>query len=108
MFRSLLLRRAARRYAKRLPDVLHQGYGASEQYTPAQIAAAVRRADLPQQYIAIGYAAFLAEDAFRRQVPDGDYLALRTLFKTYVTNSPAYGVEPLNREYPGSTTSGFG
>jgi len=41
-FRSVLLRRAAKEYARGLPGALLHGYGASEFYTVTQIEAAVR------------------------------------------------------------------
>jgi hypothetical protein len=106
-FRSLVRRRAAKEYARRLPGTLLLGYGASEFYTAAQIEAAVGKAQLPPKYIAIGYAAFLPEDAFRQLTADGDYKLLRALFKRYLRTAPAYGIDPLDREYPG-VTSGFG
>jgi hypothetical protein len=99
-FRSLLLRRAARQYARRLPGVLLRGYGAGEFYTAAQIDAAVRQAGLPPRYVAIGYAAYLPGDAFSRFAPADDYQTLRILFKRYVRRSAAWGFEPAPESAP--------
>lgn len=107
MFQSLRLRRAAKHYARHLPGALRQGYGATEFYTAQQIEAAVKKAQLPMQYIAIGYAAFLPEDAFRGLGLDGDYQMLRALLQRHISSSPAYGIEPLDRSYPGAISGGF-
>lgn len=97
----LRLRRAARTYARALPSVLLRSYGASEFYTAAQIEAAVRKAQLPPRYIAIGYATFLPEDAFSQLGVEGDYQSLRALFRRYASTAPAYGFEPApERSYP--------
>lgn len=101
MFSALRRRRAARRYAALLPAMLLRGYGASESYTPAQIEAAVRRAQLPLEYIAIGYAAYLSEESFRQLAVQGDYNMLRALFKRWQQSVPAYGVEAQTNTYPG-------
>jgi hypothetical protein len=106
-FRSLVRRRAAKEYARRLPGTLLQGYGATQFHTAAQIEAPVGKARQPPKYITIGYAAFPPEDAFRQLTANGDYKFLRAPFKRYLTTAPAYGIDPLDREYPG-VTSGFG
>jgi hypothetical protein len=61
---SLQLRGAAKSYALRLPAYLKQAYGASEAYSPAQIAHAVTTLDLKQRYIALAYAAYVSEAEF--------------------------------------------
>lgn len=105
MFEAFRRRRAARLCATRLPALLHQGYGAREFYTPAQIAAAAGKAGLAPQYLAIAYAAFLPEPVFR-QVSDGDYAVFRALFERYRETLPAYGIEPA-REHP-NAVAGLG
>jgi hypothetical protein len=58
---------AARRIARRLPQELHAGWGESDAYTIEQVRAAVARCQVGGRYVAIAYAAFLAE---------ADYLAV--------------------------------
>lgn len=82
--RSLLLRRAARRYASCLGSALLRGYGAGEYYTAAQVLAAATKLGLPLRYINVGFAAFLTEDDFRRAASAGsDYKLLQALFRRY-------------------------
>ena len=47
---------------------------------------------------------FLPEVAFRGLGLDGDYQSLRALFQRHISAAPAYGIEPLDREYPGGTS----
>lgn len=63
-FRNRRLRAAARDYARQLPPALRKDYGASETYTWQQIRASATRENLPLDYIAFGYAAFMTEEAF--------------------------------------------
>jgi hypothetical protein len=84
LLRSASLRSAARKYAASLGPRLRQDYGAGEYYEPGQIRAAAGKCRLKMEYIAIGYAAFMPEAAFKDLVPDKDYLSLRTLFKGYL------------------------
>ena len=60
----LRLRRAAKRYARRLPPHLRRAYGAAEHYTAPQIRAATAKLGLDSRYIAFGYAAFMSEDEY--------------------------------------------
>ena len=64
LFLRLRLRRAAKRYARRLPPQLHRSYGASETYTAAQIRTAAAKQRLDGDFLVLGYAAFLDEDLF--------------------------------------------
>src|SRR5690349_4656132 len=64
LFRRFALRRAAKRYARDLGACLVRDFGASEQYTPRQIAAAVRKLRLDGRYIALAYAPFLSQQSF--------------------------------------------
>jgi hypothetical protein len=107
IFAAFLARRAARRYANRLPGSLRKDYGAREFYTPAQIAAAVKRARLPEQYLSIAYAAFLDEATFNQLGFEGDYRSLRALFQRNIRTAPAYGVESVTQEYTGVGGAGL-
>jgi hypothetical protein len=62
--RQWLLRRAAKRYARRLGPYLRRAYGAAERYTPAQIRAAAAKLGLNFRYIALGYASFMSADDY--------------------------------------------
>jgi len=64
LLRRWRVRRAAKRYARRLGPALSEAYGASESYMPAQIRAAVSKLALNSEYIVLGYAAFLSEDEY--------------------------------------------
>jgi hypothetical protein len=99
-FQSLLLRRAARQHARCLPGALLRGYGAGEFYTAPQIDAAVRTVGLPLRYSAIGYAAYLPEDAFSQFAPADNYQTLRIPFKRYIGRSVAWGFEPAPESAP--------
>ena len=95
LVRSVALRSAARRYASRLGPCLHRDYGAGEHYTAAQIRAAAKRCRLPLHHLAIGYAAFMAESAFEEAANlEGDYEALRRLFRRYAPANAAGAFEP--------------
>jgi hypothetical protein len=62
--RTLQVNRAAKEYARRLPERLKEGWGFSECYTSGQIKSSVTKLGLNSKYIALGYAAFLPEDQF--------------------------------------------
>ncbi len=53
-------RRAARAYATKLGPWLADSFGAAAAYTPAQIRRGIEVLHLDAQYVAFGYAAFLA------------------------------------------------
>ncbi len=55
---------AAKRYARRLPRALREGWGGAKTYTPAQIRKAIDTAGLDPAYAVFGYAAFLPEEDF--------------------------------------------
>lgn len=59
---------AARRCARELGPWLARSYGAADTYTPAQVGTGLARLDLPAEYAWLGYAAFLTEAEFGRQV----------------------------------------
>ena len=61
---------AAKRYARKLPAALRNGWGRSASYTPGQIQAAVRTAKFDPEFIVFGYAAFLSEEAFAEVYAD--------------------------------------
>ena len=74
---------AARRYARHLGSQLRRAYGGGDEYTAAQIRVAVQKCRLPIRYIKLGYAAFMAEEAFRAIADNGDwpeYASLRALY----------------------------
>ena len=54
----------AKRYAREMGPWLRKSYGASPEYTEAQIRRAVGALGLDERFIAFGYAAFMSEDAF--------------------------------------------
>jgi hypothetical protein len=64
LLRRLQIRRAAKRYTRRLGPHLARAYGPSEFYSPGQIRAAVTKLGLSPKFIILGYAAFLPEDGF--------------------------------------------
>ena len=66
---QLSLRRAAKSYARILPQRLLAGWGASEFYTPGQVRAAVGATGLGGRYVAIAFAAFLTREEFDALVP---------------------------------------
>jgi hypothetical protein len=72
LFRRFRLNRVAKRYATLLPPMLARSYGASagKRYTAAQVRTAVSKLKLDGRYIALAYAAFLAEDAFNSLRPE--------------------------------------
>jgi hypothetical protein len=78
---------AARRYARSLGPRLRRAYGGGADYTAAQIHAAVQKCRLPTRYIKLGYAAFMAEEAFRAVADEKDwpeYASLRSLYFEWV------------------------
>ena len=78
---------AARRYARHLGSQLRHAYGGGDEYTAAQIRAAVQKCRLPVRYIKLGYAAFMAEEAFRTIADKRDwpeYTSLRALYFEWV------------------------
>lgn len=64
MFASWFLRRAARKYARKLPHELARDYGLHEFYTEPDIRNAMAAAGLNQKYAVLGYARFLHRDHF--------------------------------------------
>jgi hypothetical protein len=70
MFQKLRMRRAARKYARRLGTRLASSYGSSEFYTPQQIEHAAQRCHLPMKYLKIGQAACLPHDTYFDINPD--------------------------------------
>src|SRR5690242_18429740 len=92
------LRRAARRYARRLGPRLFRDYGSGPHYTAAQIRIAAHKCRLPALFLKIGYAAFLTEENFQSVVPVptwGEYDPLRALFRHYAPSAPSSGFEPV-------------
>jgi hypothetical protein len=78
---------AARRYARHLGSQLRRAYGGGDEYTAAQIRVAVQKCRLPVRYITLGYAAFMAEEAFRAIADKRDwpeYMSLRALYFEWV------------------------
>jgi hypothetical protein len=69
-FRRLRMRRAAKRYARKLGPQLQRSYGTSERYTASQIRAAAAKLRLNGRFIALGYAAFLGADDYASIAPN--------------------------------------
>jgi hypothetical protein len=91
---GFLWRAAARKYAQRLGPQLRRDYGASDTYTPAQIAAAARRAKLPAARIRLGYACFMSEAAFNATMlppPWPTYAQLRGMVQRHGKPRPSSG-----------------
>jgi hypothetical protein len=83
----LQLRRAARKYARLLGPQLRKDYGGDAHFTAGQVRTAVRRTALPERYLAIGYAAFMSEEEFKKtmgDVSEAQYVPLRSVFLRYV------------------------
>ena len=84
---TLRKRRAAKRYARKLPKRLKHGWGFSEYYTPGQIKASVKKLKLNPTFIAIGYAAFLPRETYASlgaEMPvQMSYEEARALFDRY-------------------------
>jgi hypothetical protein len=86
LIQRIRFRRAARCYARLLGPRLARDYGGSAQYTPAQIATAVNKLNLPSAYLCLGQAVFLSDEQFKRIGADeslGSYAELRRLFVLY-------------------------
>ena len=98
--RSVRLRSAAKRYARMLGPQLASDYGASENYTPAQIQQTARRLRLPTPFLSLGYAAFLPEEDFRTVMGltlDETYAELRELLARFESaRIPTAGIEPAS------------
>lgn len=89
------LRRAAKAYALRLPETLRKGYGGKKHYTPAQIRSAVTKARLDPRFIALGYAAFMTEEAFNAAAGEMpvrmSYAEARAILRRYAPSMPSGG-----------------
>ena len=59
-----MMRRAAKKYARRLPAELRAGWGAAQFYTPDQVAAVIKRLRLEGPHEALAYATFTTEADF--------------------------------------------
>ncbi len=96
----MAMRGAAKRYGKRVPQMMAEGWGVSEYYTVGQIRTALGRLKISGPYDAIAYAAFLPEDEFaacqtEHPVPI-PYQDARALFDRYCPRAPgsAYWYDP--------------
>jgi len=100
--------RAAKDYARRMTPWLQRSYGHSERYAAAQIRAAVTALKLDGDFIALGYAVFLAQDEFDTLRPAMTvplaYDDARALFARFVPSrrSSAVGDAPENAYAVGS------
>ncbi len=63
-FENYRRRRAAKRYARRLPPRLAKDNGRSEFYTKAQIDTAIKNLGLESKYLAIAYGGCLPKEEF--------------------------------------------
>ena len=88
----MAMRRAAKRYGKRLPRMMAEGWGGSEFYTVGQIRSALGRLKISGPYDAIAYAAFLPEEEFAAHTAELPvplpYEEARTLFERYCPRAP--------------------
>jgi hypothetical protein len=64
------MRRAAKTYARQLPDELRSDWGASDTYTVGQVRAAIERRRLGGRYIAVAYAGLLTETDYLAVAPN--------------------------------------
>jgi hypothetical protein len=89
--------RAAKRYARLLPDWLQRNYGASERYTLPQIAHGIAAQRLDPRFVVLALAAYQSEAEFeelRPQMPIAmEYAEARDLFERFVPPklTSAYG-----------------
>src|SRR5215472_17570538 len=58
------MRRAARRYARRLPGYMVRNWGGADAYTEAQVAKALQHFRLGGPFVALAYAALLSKDDY--------------------------------------------
>jgi len=56
--------RAIKNYVTLLPLQMKEDHGLRYEYTPAQVKQSAMRANLPKEYLALGYAMFLTRDVF--------------------------------------------
>jgi hypothetical protein len=63
-YRRFQVRRAAKRYARLLAPHLLKAYGAAEHYTVPQVVTSVAKLGLDRQFLVLGCAAHLSEEAF--------------------------------------------
>ena len=96
-------RRAARRFARRLPPLMIEGWGASETYTVGQVVAALRSAGLDGAHDTIAYAGLLSEADFlasRASEPGLPYHQARELFVQALPGGSwaAYLQQPISNE----------
>jgi hypothetical protein len=98
LIRAVVLRSAARKYARYLGARLRKDYGSSDQYSQKQIEASVRRAKLPVENLWFGYAAFMSEAAFLELAPPRSiprYQELNSMLRRYTQKySPSGAFEP--------------
>ena len=95
--------RAAKQYARKLPNQLVAGWGHSQYYTGGQINSAVQKLNLDADFITIGYAVFLPEDQFNELVAEMpislSYEDARTIFNRYrrrtLTSASGFAPERL-------------
>ena len=96
--RTLRLHAVAKRYALRLPNYLSRAYSSSEFYTRQQIAHAVEALQLPSDYIALAYAAYLPKlsyDAIRAELHlPMTYEVARAEFYRHVSAPPGGSFNP--------------
>jgi hypothetical protein len=85
---AVLRNHAAKRYARRLPAALVEGWGGSKFYTQAQIDTAVHSLKLDPRHIVLAHATYLPREQFEAlaaQTPlPMTYLEARELFRSFV------------------------
>ena len=89
MFGRWLLRRAARKYAAKLPHQLFVDYGHEEFYTVAQINHAIADAHLNPSYTILGYARYLPRERFEDlRIELNVYLGYDEARALFIENEP--------------------
>ncbi len=94
----ILLNRAAKKYARRLPAEMRRCWGAGETYTLGQIKTAIASLKLPERWAVLGYAAFLNE---------AEFATMSSALPVGLTYDSARACFQRHRVRAGSTTYAF-
>jgi len=111
--RKLMLRRAAKRYAGRLPAALVRSWGRADFYTFGQVRTALTGLRLECRYDAVAYAGCVTEATYLANAASLPlvlpYDQARAMLMRYLSKSgPAtYAFEPMSNEQA-ATTYGLG
>jgi hypothetical protein len=86
MLQRFFLKRAARHYARKIPEQLVRDYGSRKSYTGPQIQHAISKLKLNSRYAFLAYARFLEEEDFHALLKGAEplsYREARDMFRTY-------------------------